>query len=99
MKMIVFERMTNQSICDEKEISKKTRGGTGLGPSPTRSRPSRFFELLRVFEPEVFESGLGPTWREPVKPEPERKSRGYLRLPVKKTQSPSPPELKLHKRA
>ena len=54
-----------------------TRGGTGLGPSPTRARPETFFELFGVFEPEVLGSGPGPTW-----PELERKARGYPRVPA-----------------
>lgn len=52
-----------------------TRGGSGLSPTRARARPSRFFDVFRVPEPEVFESGLGPTW-----PEPERKARGYPKL-------------------
>ena len=44
-----------------------SRGGTGLSPTRARARPSRFFEVFRVPEPEVFESGLarlGPSPRE-----------------------------------
>ena len=53
-----------------------SRGGTGLGPSPTRARPETFFELFGVFEPEVLGSGPGPTWPELEcsKPEPARAS-------------------------
>ena len=51
------------------------RGGSGLSPTRARARPSRFFDVFRVPEPEVFESGLGPTW-----PEPERKARGYPKI-------------------
>ena len=54
--------------------------------------PSHFFELFGVFELEVFESGLCPTWPEPIKPESERKARGYLQLAINNMQSPSPPE-------
>ena len=39
----------------------------GLSPTRARARPSRFFEVFRVPEPEVFESGLarlGPSPRE-----------------------------------
>ena len=68
--LLTFASEANYECC----MYLSNRGGTGLGPSPTRSRPSRFFELLRVFEPEGFESGLGPTWPESVKPEPEKKS-------------------------
>ena len=58
----------------ERNLNVFNRGGSGLSPTRARARPSRFFDVFRVPEPEVFESGLGPTW-----PEPERKARGYPR--------------------
>ena len=65
------------SMCYNHGIFKSLfiRGGSGLSPTRARARPSRFFDVFRVPEPEVFESGLGPTW-----PEPERKARGYPKI-------------------
>ena len=52
-----------KTLCcfDFVELMVKTSGGSGFGPSPSPSPPEPFFKDFRVPEPEVFESGLGPT--------------------------------------
>ena len=76
-----FRKMTDTFISLTDQVFNK--GGTGLSPTRARARPSSFFEVFRVPEPEVFETGqarLGPSPR--VKP---AGTRGYPKVMFYKT--------------